>query len=132
MGGLIHHFLAGAASLILVYLFTKRKDYSVAIFIGNFLPDFVGAGYAALAIASLNPITILHSQPWFSFQRNLFTISFWMILQTVFIGAYLFYHVYIRKKTLHNEFEANIGFLLIGFLTHMLMDLLVIEKGILY
>lgn len=132
MGGLIHHLLAGAASLILVYLFTKRKDYSTAIFIGNLLPDFVGAGYAALSIISLNPITILHSQSWLSFQRDLFTISFWMILQTVFIGAYLFYHVYIRKKVLHNEFEANIGFLLIGFVTHMLMDLLIIEKGILY
>ena len=132
MGGIVHHFLAGAASLILVYLFTKRKDYSVAIFIGNFLPDFVGAGYAALSIMSFNPLTILHSQPWLSLQKNLFIISFWMILQTVFIGAYLFYHVHIRKKVVHNEFEANIGFLLIGFLTHMMMDLLIIEEGVLY
>lgn len=132
MGGLIHHLLAGAASLILVYLFTKRKDYSTAIFIGNFLPDFVGAGYASLAIMSFNPVTILHSQPWISFQKNLFIIFFWMVLQTVFIGAYLFYHVYVRKKILHNELEANIGFLLIGFVTHMLMDLLIMEKGILY
>src|SRR3989338_3164371 len=129
MGGLIHHLLAGAISLIFVYLFTKRKDYSSAIFIGNLLPDFVGAGYAAIAIMSFNPITILHSQPWFSFQKSQFIISFWMILQVVFVGIYLFYHVYLRKKTLHKEFEANIGFLLIGFVTHMIMDFLIIEKG---
>lgn len=132
MGGLIHHLLAGAASLILVYIFTKRKDYSTAIFIGNLLPDFVGAGYAALSIMSFNPTVILHSQPWFSFQKDQFTLFFWMILQVLAVGSYLFYHVYIRKKTLHHEFEANVGFLLIGFVTHMLMDLLIIEKGILY
>lgn len=132
MGGLIHHLLVGAASLILVYLFTKRKDYSSAIFIGNLLPDFVGAGYAAIAIMSFNPVTILHSQAWLSFDKNIAVISFWMILQVIFVVAYLFYHVYIKKKVIHNEFEANIGFLLIGFVTHMIMDFMIIEKGILY
>ncbi len=132
MGGLLHHLLAGAAALIFVYLFTRRKDYSSAIFIGNLLPDFVGAGYAAIAIMSLNPVTILHSQAWLSFDKSIAVISFWMILQVIFVIAYLFYHVYVRKKILHQELEANIGFLLIGFVIHMLMDFLIIEKGILY
>ncbi|MBI2547387.1 MAG: hypothetical protein HYW23_02990 [Candidatus Aenigmarchaeota archaeon] len=132
MGGLIHHLLAAAISLIFVYIFTKRKDYSLSIFIGNLLPDVVGAGYAAILIRSLNPVAILHSAPWFSFEKSVFITSFWMILQVIFVGAYLFYHVYLRKKEVHKEFEANLGFLLAGFVTHMIMDLLIIEKGFLY
>lgn len=132
MGGLIHHLLVGVASLIFVYLFTKRKDYSASIFIGNLLPDFIGAFFAAVIIQSLNPSTILHSEAWLSFDKTIATVSFWMIIQVIFIAAYLFYHVYLRKKTLHKEFEANLGFLLIGFTTHMAMDLFIIESGILY
>lgn len=132
MGGLIHHLLAGAVSLIFVYLFTKRKDYSLAIFIGNLLPDFVGAGYAAVAIQSFNPLAILSSQPWVSFQKEQFILFAWMVLQVLAVGSYLLYHVYIKKRVPHREFEANLGLLLIGFVTHMLMDLLIIEGGILY
>jgi hypothetical protein len=119
MGGLLHHLSVAVISLLLVYISTKRKDYSLSIFIGNFLPDLIGAVYAAVMIRSLNPVAILHSEPWFSFEKDHVILSFWTLSQTIFISAYLLYHVYIKKKVLHKEFEANLGFLLIGFITHI-------------
>lgn len=132
MGGIIHHLVAGIISGLIVYFIFKKKEYSIAIFTGNFLPDLVGAAYAAVMIRSISPATILHSAPWFSFDKSYIVQSFWIFTEVIFISLYLFFHVYLKKKRPHHEFEANLGFLLLGFVTHMMMDILIIEKGIWY
>jgi len=132
MGGLIHHTIAGAISAAIVFLIFRRRDYAIAVFAGNLLPDFVGAAYAAVLVRSIDPNVILKSDPWFSGQKDEVTQFFWIFVQASMVLAYLFFHTYIRKKKPHHEMEGNIAMLLLGFMTHMGMDILIVEKGALY
>jgi len=132
MGGIIHHFAAGIISALIVYWIFKRKDYSLAIFIGNFLPDVVGAAYTSLMTMSIDPRVFLNSPVWVSLNKAYVTISFWIFLEAIFISAYLFFHVYIKKRKPHRELEGNLALLLFGFITHMMMDILIAEQGILF
>jgi hypothetical protein len=132
MGGILHHLAAGIISAVIVWFIFKRKDYPISIFIGNFLPDIIGAGYASLMIRSINPAVVLKSAAWFSIDKDYVTQSFWIFFQAIFIVAYLFFHVYVKKKRPHKEIEGNLALMLFGFLTHMMMDMLIIEQGIWY
>ncbi|MEM5874441.1 MAG: hypothetical protein QW641_00725 [Candidatus Aenigmatarchaeota archaeon] len=142
MGGIIHHLTAAIISFFLAYKFFKRKDYSIAIFIGNFLPDAIGFIYASFITLSINPFIVLHSKAWFSLERDTITQSIWIILQCLFIFIYLLYSKSSKKRSLkifnisipiekQREFEDMLGLLLAGFTIHMIMDMLIIESGIL-
>lgn len=132
MGGILHHLVAAIISALIVYFIFKRKDYPIAIFIGNFLPDFVGAAYASLMTMSINPAIVLKSAAWISIDKSYVTQSFWIFIEATFIMLYLFFHVYVKKRKPHHELEGNLALLLFGFITHMTMDMLIIEHGILY
>ena len=137
MGGILHHLAAGIISAIIVYFIFKRKDYPVAIFIGNFLPDLVGAAYASLMTLSLNPAVILKSDAWFSIDKFYITQSFWIFLEALFITGFIFFHLYLKRagktqRKFDREFEGNLGLLMFGFITHMMMDMLIMEQGIWY
>lgn len=137
MGGILHHLAAGIISALIVYFIFKRKDYPVAIFIGNFLPDLIGAAYASLITMSLNPVVVLKSAAWFSIDKSYVTQSFWIFLQAIFICGFLFFHIYIRRKRklrdkFDHEFEGNLGLLMLGFIIHIMMDMLIMEQGIWY
>jgi len=132
MGGVFHHLAAGIILGLIVFFIFKRKDYPIAAFIGNFLPDVVGAGYASLMTMSINPVIVLNSAAWISIDKSYVTQSFWIFLEATFILLYLFFHVYVKKRKPHHELEGNIALLLFGFITHMMMDMLLIEHGVWY
>lgn len=132
MGGIFHHFVAAFISALIVYFIFRRKDYPAAIFIGNFLPDLIGAGYASLMTMTINPAIVLKSVAWFSIDKTYVTQSFWIFFQAIFILSFLFFHIYVKKRKPHKDLEANLALLLLGFITHMLMDMLIIEQGIWY
>jgi hypothetical protein len=136
MGGILHHAAAGIICAVIVWFIFKRKDYPLSIFIGNFLPDIVGAGYASLMIRSINPAVVLKSTAWFSIDKDYVTQSFWIFLEAMFIVGFLFFHVYRRRskveKKFDKEFEGNLAMLLLGFIIHMMMDMIIIEHGIWY
>lgn len=132
MGGLLHHLAAGIILGLIVFFIFKRKDYPISIFIGNFLPDLVGAGYASLMTMSINPAIVLRSAAWLSIDKNYVTQSFWIFFQAIFIVSFLFFHVYVKKKKPHRELEGNLALLLFGFITHIVMDMIIIEHGIWY
>lgn len=132
MAGLLVHAAIGVLFGLIAYLIFKRKDYPIAVFIGNLLPDFIGAGYASLMTMSINPSIVLNSAVWFSIDKYYVTQSFWIFLEATFIMLYLFFHVYVKKRKPHHELEGNLALLLFGFITHMMMDMLIIEHGIWY
>lgn len=130
MGGLIHHLIAGTISAAIIYYLFRRKDFALAVFAGNLLPDFVGAAYAAVLIQSIDPAVILKSAPWFSFEKDRVIQFSWIGFQAAFIAAFLFFHTKVRRRKTHYEREGNIAMLLIGFMTHMIMDIYIIESGV--
>ena len=132
MAGLLVHGAVGILFGLIVYFIFKRRDYPIAVFIGNLLPDLIGVGYASLMTMSLNPYVVLTSAAWFSIDKDYVTQSFWIFFQAIFIVSFLFFHVYVKKKKQHKELEGNLALLLFGFITHMMMDMLIIEHGIWY
>jgi hypothetical protein len=52
-----------------------------------------------------------------------------MIFQTIFVLIFLFFQKYLKKKEFR-DLEYNIGFLLIGIITHAAIDIIVQESGI--
>ena len=132
MAGLLVHAAIGVLFGFIVYFIFKRKDFSIAIFIGNLLPEFIGAGYASLMTMSINPAIVLKSVAWLSIDKDYVTQYFWIFLEATFIMLYLFFHVYVKKRKPHHELEGNLALLLFGFITHMVMDMIILEHGIWY
>jgi len=132
MAGLLVHTAVGVIFGLIVYFIFKRKDYPIAIFTGNLLPDLIGVGYACLMTMSLNPYVVLTSAAWISIDKDYVVQSFWIFLEATFIMLYLFFHVYVKKRKPHHELEGNLALLLFGFITHMMMDMIILEHGIWY
>lgn len=131
MGGILHHTFAGLICALIVYGLFKKTNYSLSIFIGNFLPDLVGAGWAALLVGSVDPRIVLTSEPWYSAEKNIVMQLFWIFIQGTFIVIYLFIRKYRRRKEI-GEFEDILALLLLGFIIHVLMDIYIIEQGVWY
>lgn len=127
MTGLLFHLIAGSISAAIVYRKFKKPQYSAAIFIGNFLHDVFVVAYIPFLIGTLNPTKIL-SSPYF-YHRDTYFNLLWMVIQSIFVITFLFFQKYIRKKEF-KEFEYNVGFLLLGIVTHAMMDIAIQETGI--
>jgi hypothetical protein len=130
MPGLILHVVAGLATAAVVYFLFRRRDFSVSAFSGNLLPDIIGALYAAIIIGSINPAVVLHSDPWFSFEKSTAIQAAWVTFQAIFVVAFWIFHTKVRKRKLHYEREGNIAMLLLGYMIHIVMDIYIIEQGV--
>jgi uncharacterized membrane protein YfcA len=137
MAGALLHLFAAFVSALIVHLMFKNKNYDFAIFLGNLLPDMIGAAYASVLVGSLNPSVVFSSKPWFSLEKDTTIQMMWIIFQSIFIYIYLLFHTKLKIK--HKYFEKHyqeieniLALLLLGFLTHMLMDIFIIESGFWY
>ncbi|MEM5878910.1 MAG: hypothetical protein QXU74_00230 [Candidatus Aenigmatarchaeota archaeon] len=129
MGGILHHLVFGSVSALIVYRNFKRWQYSAAIFIGNFLHDIFIVPFISILLKTFDPMKIISSSYWF--HRDTSFLILWMSFQTIFVVFFLFFQKYLRKKEF-KDLEYNIGFLLMGILTHAFIDIIVQEQGILY
>jgi uncharacterized membrane protein len=127
MGGIIEHLIFALISSAIVYYNFKKLQYSVAIFVGNFLHDVFIMAYAPFLLKTINPMEIIGTSLWL--HRDPVFNVLWMIFQAIFIGMFLFFQKYIRKKEF-KELEYNMGFLLLGIITHAVIDMMIVETGI--
>lgn len=127
MGGILIHTIFGLLSSVIVYHFFKKFQYSAAIFIGNFLQDVFIIAYAPFFLKTLDPMKIITSS-YFLHRHHIFNVL-WMIFQTIFVVTFLFFQKKVRKKEFR-DFEYNLGFLLLGIITHAVLDLMIHETGI--
>lgn len=125
MVGVLSHVAIGLLSALLVYLIHKRRDFSLAIFIGNLFPDIIQFGLLAVEqmFSSAKPFyqTILNyvSVPvyWFG------SITF--LLATVL----LFYDVRQVNKKRTRDYADLLLFFLVGVILHLIMDHAILEHG---
>lgn len=129
MGGVIHHLVFGFVSALIVYHNFKNWQYSVAIFIGNFLHDIFILPFIIISLKTFNPIEIFSSSYWF--HRDTSFLLLWMFFQTIFVVLFLFFQKHLRKKEFR-DLEYNTGFLLMGILTHAFIDIIIREQGVLF
>lgn len=130
MPGALVHIAVGLLSAALVHWRHMRLEFSLAIFIGNLLPDAIRQGISAIAQGTIDVMHVRQDR-LFGFlsvttnsPANWFTLGFFMLLLITFL-----YHYHVIKKKRLWEYEELYVFLLIGILTHLIMDVLFIEKG---
>ncbi len=130
-GGLIH-IGVGLLSALIVHLRHFKWEYSYAIFIGNLLPDALKFGLTALKQGTMYLFDVdkgdglyktlsLITSDW----TNWFSLGFFVFVLLLFL-----YHYHIVKKKTFEEYEELYVFLLVGILTHLVLDILVIEQGV--
>lgn len=130
MPGAIPHILVGLLSAAIVHKRHMRLEFSLAVFLGNLLPDVIKFGISAMKQGTL-AVFYVRQDGFFNFlaavssnPSNWFTLGFFILLLATFL-----YHYHVIKKKKLWEYEEIYIFLLIGILTHLVMDVLFIEKG---
>jgi len=132
MGGVLHHLFAGLASALVVHLFHLRIRYSLAILIGNLLPDALRIIPVAIKQGTISLFSIDQTDPLYSILQNLshMQVSLWFVVGFFVFGvaALLFHYHYIKKKQMES-YDLLYVYLLLGVLTHLVMDLFIMESG---
>jgi len=131
-GGLVH-IAAGLMSAFVVHMIHFKWEYSYAIFIGNLLPDALRHGLTAIKQGTIHLFSVERDgfyrslSVFTSDSGNWLSIGFFVLA----VGLFLFHYHYIKKKKMEEYSELYV-FLLVGILTHLVMDGLIAEKGIWY
>ncbi len=125
MPGAIPHIAVGLLSAAIVHLKHFRLEFSLAIFIGNLLPDAIRQGISAITQGTINVLNVKQDS-LFGFlsattnsPANWFTLGFFGLLLITFL-----YHYHVIKKKKLWEYEELYIFLLSGIITHLIMDAL--------
>ena len=128
MAGALTHTVIALFCAYLVYHQHYRTEFSLAIFVGNFVPDVIKFGISAIAQGRMNILAIEHdwlydllntmsSDPVNWFLLGLFLVSLTLLL----------YHFHIIKEKTMKEYDELYMFLVIGIVVHLVLDVLVIE-----
>jgi len=130
MPGAIVHVLVGIFAALIVHFTHRKLEYSLAIFLGNLLPDFITFGFTALKQMTFDVFNIEQD----AFYHNLVSWTYnpanWFMMGFFVLGLALFlYHYHFIKKKRFEEYAELYGFLLAGILIHLILDLLIIEQG---
>ncbi|MDP4012202.1 MAG: hypothetical protein Q8R00_01185 [Candidatus Nanoarchaeia archaeon] len=123
MPGALIHIAAGLLSAFIVFRLYKKLEFSLAIFLGNLLPDVIKISFLAMYHKNLDLTGLIQSN-YHHFTHGLanglwFTLVFfifWIVL------GWLLYHYHFVKKKKFYEWEELIIFLLIGYIIHIALD----------
>ena len=130
MPGVIPHIVSGFLSAVIVHWRHGKPEFGLAIFIGNLLPDVIKFGISAIKQGTLAVFYIRQDGFYHLLSKltsnptNWFTLGFFLLLLATFL-----YHYHVIKKKKLWEYEELYVFLLLGIITHLIMDALIIEKG---
>lgn len=123
MPGALIHIAAGLISALIVHRLYKRLEFSLAIFLGNLLPDVIKISYLAMYHNSINiPFLIESNYHEFAhylvngFNFTLMFFLFWIVL------GWLLYHYHFVQKKKFKEWEELVVFILAGYITHVFLD----------
>ena len=130
MAGALTHIIIALIAATIVHFVHFKFEFSVAVFIGNLLPDAIKFGLSAIKQATFK-VFYINQDSFYHFlckttssYTNWFTLGFFILASSLF-----FYHFhYIKKKTME-EYDKLYVFLLIGVIMHLIIDTLIIENG---
>lgn len=130
MGGALVHIAMGLLCLVIVHLLKFRREFGLAIFLGNLAPDALKFGLSALVQSTWTVFAIEKD----AFYRSVAAVSdngnYWVMAGAflALLCLLLYDHHVVRKKTAR-EYEELYGFLFLGVLVHLILDALVPETG---
>jgi hypothetical protein len=123
MAGFLVHLLAAVICAGVINLIHFKFEYSLAAFVGSFVPDLIKYGATALKLGTVESTGI--TQDIF-YQRLDLTFSnsgIWFSLGFLLFGLFLLlFHFHVIKKKKMEEYDELYTFFLIGILVHLLID----------
>jgi cbb3-type cytochrome oxidase subunit 3 len=125
MPGAIIHIIIGLISAFLVHKYTKKFEFSLAIFIGNLLPDAIKIIALMFYHNTINIYTVITSE-YNLFAHSIVNGADFIILLFLFLLSIglVFRHYHFFKPKKMCEYDEWVFFLLIGYTTHIILDLL--------
>jgi hypothetical protein len=131
MPGALVHIAAGLITAFIVHRIHFKWEFSYAIFIGNLLPDIIKFGITGLTQGNLHPGTINMRTDIFRFlSETTSSYNFWFTIGFFVVAtAALLYHYHVIKKKRMEEYDELYGFLLMGIILHLIMDVFIHESG---
>ncbi len=129
MAGAIVHIAVGLLTAALLQYYS-RTEFAIAIFIGNLLPDALKFGVAAIAQGTIAIFQIEHDVLYQALGEVTSSVSYWIIMLVFVIAAafQLYHHGVIREKEME-EIDEVFGYLILGILIHLAIDVFIHEGG---
>ncbi|MDD9953766.1 MAG: hypothetical protein OXR66_05515 [Candidatus Woesearchaeota archaeon] len=130
MPGALTHLGVALIAAGIVHFIHYRTEFSLAIFLGNLLPDALKFGFTAAKQLTLSIFSVEHDSFFHTIAQITGSYTNWFTLGFFLFGTLiLLYHFhYIKKKTME-EYDELYVFLLIGIITHLILDALINETG---
>jgi len=130
MAGVWTHTLIALLCSFIVYKLHYELEFSLAVFVGNFIPDALKFGFSAIKQGTFNVVYVVKD----SFYHQLSVVGSnpanWMMLGLFVFGlTALLYHYHVIKKKKMFEYDELYVFLVIGIIVHLIMDVFIIESG---
>ena len=123
MPGALIHITVGLISALIVHKFHQKLEFSLAIFLGNLLPDVLKILSLAMYHNTFN-LSFLIQSNYHLFTHKLvngFNFTFMFFLFWIVLGWLLYHFHFVRKKKF-TEWEEFVIFLLVGYVTHLALD----------
>jgi hypothetical protein len=133
MPGILVHLGTALVCFLIVHFIHFRMEFSLSVFIGNFIPDVVKFGFSGIKQMTFDLLKIKHDDTYnflnaiTSSPANWFALGMFLFGMTIFLYDF---HV-IKKKTMR-EYDELYVFLVVGIVLHIIMDFFFIERGIWY
>lgn len=131
MPGIIIHVIAATICLVIVHLLHFKWEYSLSIFVGQFVPDAIKIGFTAIKQGTLSILNIKKDAFYYFLREHSSSYTDWFALGFFIFGLMLLlYHFHVIKKKKMEEYDELYVFFLIGIILHLILDALIFEKGI--
>ena len=132
MAGGLAHIGVGFLCAVIVHLIHFKWEYSYSVFIGNLLPDALKFGLTAIKQQTLDVFHVNKGDIVYATVKGItYDWSNWFSLGFFILAtALLLYHYHVIKQKKMEEYSELYGFLLAGILVHLVMDALIVEKGV--
>ena len=130
MGGVFTHVVIGLLSAVLAYSVTRKLEFGFAIFIGNLVPDGARQLFIAIHQGTFNLLYWEENPLYYLVSLITGNPALWVLIGIVVVAttAFLYHHHIIKKKTVR-EYNELYAFLFIGILTHIIIDVVIIETS---
>jgi hypothetical protein len=130
MAGALTHLLAGIICMAIIHIIHFKWEYSLAAFVGNFVPDVITLGVSAVAQSTMDIFNLRQDPLYFYLHGVTSNMENWFALGFFIFGAtLLLYHFHHIKKKKMEEYDELYAFLLLGIIVHLILDVLIIEKS---
>ena len=136
MAGLLTHIgisLLGFIIICFIFYKTKLKNkiiYGLGFVFGNLAPDLIDFGVLSIKTGSLNPDKIMTNPLFHALALLGHTFSNWLILAVIIMSiSWLLYELRKISKKTFVIIIILIILILIGVITHLKFDIMIIEEN---